>query len=190
MVFFPFFFFFFLKSVCQIWEHTWYGLAQKRKNTMRWRRIWIGLINKWHYYQAPQETPALKFIQPAPLATHSLWTVGYLKRASSGQTLMLSLGPQWGSSAPLPSLQHAWELQRCLPLLGFQIRNAASGHTALISKQSLPFFEQSWNKTRVETFLPPAPLLVSAPAASITETSTEDRICKNTSYNTACLCQQ
>lgn len=36
-------------------------------NMMRRRRIWIGLINKPHYYQGPQETPAPRFIQPTPL---------------------------------------------------------------------------------------------------------------------------
>ena len=104
------------------------------------------LIDKPRYYQAPQETPALRFIQPAPPATCSLWTVGYLKRACSGQTLMLSVGSQWGSSAPPPSLQHAWELQRCLPLLGFQIRNAACSHTALISRQNLLFLSKAETK--------------------------------------------
>lgn len=157
---------------------------------MRWRRIWVGLINKPHYYQNPQETPALGFIQPAPPATCSLSTVGYLETASSGQTLMLSLGPQWGSRAPPPSLQHTWELQRCLPLLGFQIRNTVSGHTALISKQSLLFLSKAATKQGSKCSYPQLHCrLVPLPHQSRWP-STEDTVCKNTSYNTACLCQQ
>lgn len=146
-------------------RHIWYGLAQKRKRTMRWIRIWIGLIDKAHYYQAAQETPALRFIQPAPLATHSLWTVGL-----SGESLLwtdfnahswTSVGFQCSPSFPPACLGApkvlaiTWISDEKCSIWPYSSHFNAKPH----------IFKQSWNKKRVEQFLPPAPLLVSASAA-------------------------
>lgn len=83
--------FFFLKCIVgfgwlvlvfnQIWEDTRQGLGQKRKHTMRWRRIQVGLMDKPRYYHAPRETPALGFIQP-PVASglRVIWRESALDR--------------------------------------------------------------------------------------------------------------